>query len=58
MLEIPNPLSASQAAKTRNPKPRRRWFPTEFLDVAARTGLLLGEILIGRSRDGPAAISS
>jgi len=47
MLEIPKPLSASEAAKARNSKPWRGWFPAEFLDAAARTGIVLGEISIG-----------
>lgn len=36
MLEIPKPLSASEAAKARNPKPWRGWVPAEFLDAASK----------------------
>ena len=36
MLTIKKPLSESEAAKARNPKPWRGWFPAEFLDAAAR----------------------
>lgn len=34
MLEIKKPLSASEAAKARNPKPWRGWCAAEFLDAA------------------------
>src|SRR3954447_22051890 len=35
-LKIPKPLSASEAAKARNPKKWRGWVPAEFLDAAAK----------------------
>lgn len=36
MLEIPRPLSATEAAKARNPKPWKGWHSAQFLHAAAK----------------------
>ncbi len=45
MLTI-KPLSASEAAKARNPKPWKGWFPAEFLDAAAKESQSSGKPMI------------
>jgi hypothetical protein len=46
MLKIPKPLSASEAAKARNPKRWRGWFPAEFLDAVVKHSQRSGNPMI------------
>jgi hypothetical protein len=55
MLNISKPLSASEAAKARNPKPWKGWFPAEFLDAAAKEsarGNAMIEVRLAVTNDG------